>query len=58
MASACAIACHADINFPDRCSWVKDADGSVMPWLKIKDVATMVKESVIGGGMLPKLEPV
>jgi hypothetical protein len=37
---------------------VKDADGSVMPWLKIKDVATMVKESVIGGGMLPKLEPV
>jgi acetylglutamate kinase len=27
-----------------------------MPWLKIKDVATMVKESVIAGGMLPKLE--
>jgi acetylglutamate kinase len=57
MASACAIACHADtLIFLTDVAGVKDADGSVMPWLKIKDVATMVKESVIGGGMLPKLE--
>ena len=57
MASACAIACHADtLIFLTDVPGVKDADGSVMPWLKIKDVATMVKESVIGGGMLPKLE--
>jgi acetylglutamate kinase len=57
MASACAIACHADtLIFLTDVPGVKDADGLVMPWLKIKDVATMVKESVIGGGMLPKLE--
>jgi len=57
MASACAIACHADtLIFLTDVPGVKDADGSVMPWLKIKDVATMVKESVIAGGMLPKLE--
>ena len=57
MASACAIACHADtLIFLTDVAGVKDADGSVMPWLKIKDVATMVKESVIAGGMLPKLE--
>jgi len=57
MASACAIACHADtLIFLTDVAGVKDADGSVMPWLKIKDVAMMVKESVIAGGMLPKLE--
>jgi acetylglutamate kinase len=28
----------------------------VIHWLKVKDVADMVKQSVIGGGMLPKLE--
>jgi acetylglutamate kinase len=57
MASACAVACHADtLIFLTDVPGVKDAEGSVIPWLKIKDVATMVKESVIGGGMLPKLE--
>ncbi len=57
MASACAVACHADtLIFLTDVPGVKDAAGSVMPWLKIKDVASMIKESVIGGGMLPKLE--
>ena len=57
MASACAIACHADtLIFLTDVPGVKDAEGTVMPWLKIKDVADMVKGSVIGGGMLPKLE--
>jgi len=57
MASACAVACHADtLIFLTDVPGVKDAAGSVIPWLKIKDVASMVKESVIGGGMLPKLE--
>jgi acetylglutamate kinase len=57
MASACASACHADtLIFLTDVPGVKDADGSVIPWLKIKDVATMVKDSVISGGMLPKLE--
>ena len=57
MASACAVACHADtLIFLTDVAGVKDADGLVMPWLKVKDVADMVKQSVIGGGMLPKLE--
>jgi len=57
MASACASACHADtLIFLTDVPGVKDAEGSVMPWLKIKDVATMIKDSVISGGMLPKLE--
>jgi acetylglutamate kinase len=57
MASACAVACHADtLIFLTDVPGVKDADGLVMPWLKIKDVASMIKESVIAGGMLPKLE--
>jgi len=57
MASACAVACHADtLIFLTDVPGVKDADGLVIPWLKIKDVASMIKESVIGGGMLPKLE--
>jgi acetylglutamate kinase len=57
MASACASACHADtLIFLTDVPGVKDAAGSVIPWLKIKDVASMVKESVISGGMLPKLE--
>jgi acetylglutamate kinase len=57
MASACAVACHADtLIFLTDVPGVKDAAGTVIPWLKIKDVASMIKESVIGGGMLPKLE--
>jgi acetylglutamate kinase len=57
MASACAVACHADtLIFLTDVPGVKDAEGSVIHWLKVKDVADMVKQSVIGGGMLPKLE--
>ena len=57
MASACAVACHADtLIFLTDVPGVKDADGAVIHWLKVKDVAGMVKDSVIGGGMLPKLE--
>lgn len=57
MASACAVACHADtLIFLTDVAGVKDAEGTVIPWLKIKDVAGMVKDSVIAGGMLPKLE--
>jgi len=57
MASACAVACHADtLIFLTDVPGVKDADGIVIPWLKTKDVAALVQGSVIGGGMLPKLE--
>src|ERR1700742_94669 len=51
MASACAVACHADaLIFLTDVPGVKGADGLVIPWLKIKDVASMIKESVIAGG--------
>ena len=57
MAAACAGACHADaLIFLTDVPGVKGADGLVIPWLKTKDVEALVKEAVIGGGMLPKLE--
>ena len=57
MASACAVACHADsLIFLTDVDGVKDADGVVIPWLNTKDVAALIAGSVIGGGMLPKLE--
>ena len=57
MASACAVACHADtLIFLTDVPGVKNADGSVIPWLNMKEVPSMVATSVIVGGMLPKLE--
>jgi acetylglutamate kinase len=57
MAAACAIACHADaLIFLTDVQGVKDAEGSVMPWLNIKEAAALVEQEVIAGGMLPKLE--
>jgi acetylglutamate kinase len=35
---------------------VKDAQGAVMPWLTIKEIAVLIADSVVAGGMLPKLE--
>ena len=57
MASACAVTCHADsLIFLTDVDGVKDAEGAVIPWLNTRDVAALVAASVIGGGMLPKLE--
>jgi acetylglutamate kinase len=57
MAAACAIACQADaLIFLTDVPGVKHADGSVIPWLSTKEVAGLIQESVISGGMLPKLE--
>src|SRR5213082_3799402 len=57
MASACAIACRADtLIFLTDVPGVKDADGTVMPWLTTKQVPALIADSVIAGGMLPKLE--
>jgi acetylglutamate kinase len=57
MAAAAAAACHADaLIFLTDVAGVKNAEGSVIPWLKTKEVAALVAASVIGGGMLPKLE--
>lgn len=57
MAAACAIACQADtLIFLTDVAGVKNAQGSVIRWLNTKQVAELTAESVISGGMLPKLE--
>jgi len=57
MASACAIACRADtLIFLTDVPGVKGADGAVIPWLTTKEVPSLIADSVIAGGMLPKLE--
>ena len=57
MASACAVACHADaLIFLTDVGGVKDESGSVIPWLGMQQIAQMIRDSVIAGGMLPKLE--
>jgi acetylglutamate kinase len=57
MAAACAVACRADtLIFLTDVPGVKDAEGVVIPWLNMKQAAALVEESVVAGGMLPKLE--
>jgi acetylglutamate kinase len=57
MASACAVACHANaLIFLTDVSGVKDADGLVIRWLDLSMAAALTQKSVIVGGMLPKLQ--
>jgi acetylglutamate kinase len=57
MAAACAVACQANaLIFLTDVPGVKGADGAVIHWLDVKQVPQMVKQAVIAGGMLPKLE--
>jgi acetylglutamate kinase len=57
MAAACASACQANaLIFLTDVAGVKAADGSVMRWLNTTDIPALVKGSVVGGGMLPKLQ--
>lgn len=57
MASACAVACHAHaLIFLTDVPGVKDADGLVIRWLNLGTAAELAQKSVIGGGMLPKLQ--
>lgn len=57
VAGECATACHADtLIFLTDVPGVKGADGSVMPWLATQQVPMLIADSVVGGGMLPKLE--
>jgi acetylglutamate kinase len=57
MAAACAAACHADaLIFLTDVPGVKDASGSVIPWLNTKQADDLAAGSVISGGMLPKLQ--
>lgn len=56
MAAACAVACNADaLVFLTDVPGVKDANGAVLRWLSIDQIAEMAKSAVITGGMLPKL---
>ncbi len=56
MAAACAIACRADaLVFLTDVPGVKDANGEVLRWLSIDQIAEMAKSAIISGGMLPKL---
>jgi acetylglutamate kinase len=56
MAAACAIACRADaLVFLTDVPGVKGANGNVLRWLSIDQIAEMAKTAVIFGGMLPKL---
>ena len=56
MASACAIGLHANaLIFLTDVAGVKDASGAVIRWLPLEQIPQLVKESVVGGGMLPKL---
>jgi acetylglutamate kinase len=57
MASACAVACQANaLIFLTDVPGVKDADGLVIRWLDLSRVTQLAEQSVIRGGMLPKLE--
>jgi acetylglutamate kinase len=56
MAAACAIACRVDaLVFLTDVPGVKGANGEVLRWLSIDQIAEMAKSAVISGGMLPKL---
>ena len=56
MAAACAIACRADaLVFLTDVPGVRGADGEVLRWLSIDQIAEMAKSAIISGGMLPKL---
>jgi acetylglutamate kinase len=56
MAAACAAACHANaLIFLTDVPGVKDAEGSVIPWLSTKEAEDLVAHDVVSGGMLPKL---
>ena len=57
MAAACAVACQASaLIFLTDVAGVKDADGAVIRWLDLNQIAALVETSVVQGGMLPKLE--
>jgi acetylglutamate kinase len=56
MASACAIATKADtLVFLTDVPGVKGADGQVMRWLTLAQIPVLEQQSVVTGGMLPKL---
>lgn len=56
MAAACAVAARADaLVFLTDVPGVRGADGEVMRWLSVDQIAPLTRDAVISGGMLPKL---
>jgi len=56
MAAACAAACKADaLVFLTDVPGVRGANGEVMRWLSVDQIAPLTRDEVISGGMLPKL---
>lgn len=56
VAAACAVACRADaLVFLTDVDGVRDADGRVIARLHMARVNSLMSESAISGGMLPKL---
>jgi acetylglutamate kinase len=56
MAAACAMSCNADaLVFLTDVPGVRGANGEVMRWLTVDQIPTLAKDSIITGGMLPKL---
>lgn len=57
MAASCAVACHANtLIFLTDVPGVKNATGGVMPWLSTNQAAELAADSIVSGGMLPKLQ--
>lgn len=57
MASACAVACGAKmLAFLTDVEGVRDASGDVITSLSEKDIAALIANGTISGGMLPKLQ--
>jgi acetylglutamate kinase len=56
MASACAVACQADsLVFLTDVPGVRGANGQVVRWLTVDQIAGLTQDAIISGGMLPKL---
>jgi len=56
MAAACAAACKADaLVFLTDVPGVLGANGEVMRWLSVDQIAALTRDEIIKGGMLPKL---
>ncbi len=57
MAASCAVACHANtLIFLTDVPGVKNATGGVMAWLSTNQAAGLAADSIVSGGMLPKLQ--
>jgi acetylglutamate kinase len=57
VASACAVACHADaLLFLTDVPGVSGADGGVMRRLSAAGVPRLIRQSTVSGGMQPKLQ--